>query len=232
MGQSAMLGRGAAKSQVGKESDVRRVVEKLFPVYRHEWPKALVLLAVSTLLGMTFSISRAAAEALFLTRFGVEFLPYLLLVNPTIILAASAVYGIYAERISNDRMLVYTALLPLPLIILIRVLILLEANWVYFLLYNVVLAYGAIMYTSWTIYLSGHYDVQESKRLVPFITSGQLLGAVLGGGSVALGAARLGTANMLFVWLGTLLGVAGVVWWIAPHFTALETASRQGKRSA
>ena len=210
---------------------MRRFTEKLFPVYRHEWPKALVLLAVSTLLGMAFSISRTSAEALFLTRFGVEFLPYLMLVNPVLIVAASVLYGIYAEWVSNDRMLVYTAVLPLPIIVLMRVLILLEANWVYFLLYTLVLAYGAVLFTSWTVYLSGHYDVQEAKRLVPFITSGLLLGAVLGGGSVAVCAPWIGVANVLFLWVGTLLGVAGVVWWIAQRFTALETESRKVKRS-
>jgi HEAT repeat protein len=155
----------------------------------------------------------------------------LLLLNPVIIVTASTVYSLYAERISSDRMLGYIALLPLPLIVGMHALILHEAKWVYFLLYNVVLAYGSVLYTSWMVYLSGHYDLQEAKRIVPFVTSGQLLGAVLGGGSVALCAPRIGTANVLFLWCGALVGVAGVVWWMAHRFTTLDTESRQSKRS-
>ena len=95
---------------------------KLFPVHRHEWPKALILLGVSTLLGVGFSVSRAASEAIFLIRFGVDYLPYLLLANPLLVLVTSAVYGAYADRIPDDRLMIYTALLPVPLIVLMHVL--------------------------------------------------------------------------------------------------------------
>ena len=146
--------------------------KKLFPVQRHEWPKALMLLSVSALLGVGFSISRAASEAMFLIHFGVDYLPYLLLANPLLVLVTSAVYGAYADRIPDDRLMIYTALLPVPLIVLMRVLMLGEVHWVYFVLYTFVLAYATILTTSWTVYLAGHYDVQEAKRLLPFIQSG------------------------------------------------------------
>ena len=211
---------------------MERFAFKLFPVHRHEWPKALMLLGISTLIGMSFSVSRATTEALFLTYFGVEVLPYVLLANPLVILAASAVYGVYADRITNARLLIYTALLPLPLIVLLHGLILLGAHWVYFVLYSLALGYAAILFISWTVYLAEHYDTQEAKRLVPLITSGQLLGGMLGGASAALCAPLFGAANVLLVWLGTLLGVAGAVWRVARHYTAPDTGSRHRKPRA
>src|SRR5262245_57221151 len=156
-------------------------LEKLFPVQRHEWPKALMLLSVAALLGVGFTISRAASEALFLIRFGVEYLPYLLLANPVLVLVTSAIYGAYADRIPDDRLMIYTSLLPVPLIILIRLLMLMGVHWVYFGLYTFVLAYDTILTTSWTVYLAGHYDVQEAKRLLRFIASGLLIGRIFGG---------------------------------------------------
>jgi ATP/ADP translocase len=75
-----------------------RLLGKLFPVYRHEWKKVIVLLSVATLLGMSFSMSRAASEGLFLTRLGVHYLPVLLLINPLLVLVASAVYGAFADH--------------------------------------------------------------------------------------------------------------------------------------
>jgi ATP/ADP translocase/HEAT repeat protein len=209
-----------------------RVLETLFPVRRHEWPKVLVLLGVATLLGMGFSVSGTASEGLFLTRLGVQYLPMLLLVNPLLVLVASAVYGAFADRIPNDRMLVYTSLLPVPLIFLMYFLIMLEANWVYFLLYTFVLAYASVLTTSWTVYLGGHYDVQESKRLLPFISSGILIGTVLGGMGVAICAPLIGAANVLLLWLVTSIGVAGVVWWFSRRFMAMETEARRVKRGA
>jgi len=209
-----------------------RCFETLFPVYRHEWSKALVLLGVATLLGMGFSISRAASEGLFLAHLGVGVLPLLLLANPLLVLVVSAIYGAFADRLPNDRLLIYTALLPIPLIMLLYPLIMLEANWVYFSLYAFALAYASILTTSWTVYLGGHYDVQESKRLVPFIASGILLGTVVGGMAVALCAARIGAANVLLLWVGTCLGVAAIVWWLSRSFTAMEAETRKVKRGA
>src|SRR5712691_5017506 len=118
-------------------------LEKLFPVQRHEWPKALMLLSVAaTLLGVGYSISRAASEAMFLIHFGVESLPYLLLANPLLVLVTSTIYTAYADRIPDDRLMMYTSLLPVPLIVLMRLLMLVGMDWMYFVLYAFVLAYA------------------------------------------------------------------------------------------
>lgn len=207
-----------------------RLLQTLFSVYPQEWPKVLVLLSVATLLGMGFSLSRAASEGLFLTNLGIQYLPSLLLVNPVLVLMASAVYSIFADRTPDARLLVYTALLPVPLILVMFLLSALEANWVYFLLYTFVLAYASILTTSWTVYLAGHYDVQESKRLLPFISSGILMGTVVGGLGTALGAHLIGARNLLLVWIATSLGVAAVVWWLSRHFTTMEAETRKVKR--
>src|SRR5438094_8041264 len=139
-------------------------LEKFFPVHRHEWPKVLMLLSVAALIGVGSSISRAASEAMFLIHFGVDYLPYLLLANPILVLVTSTMYGAYADRIPDNRLMIYTSLLPVPLIVLMRLLMLGGIHWVYFVLYTFVLAYATILTTSWTVYLAGHYDVQGSKR--------------------------------------------------------------------
>jgi HEAT repeat protein len=209
---------------------ILRVLAKLFPVERHEWPKALMLLSIATLLGVGFSVSRAVSEALFLTRFGVKFLPYLQLVNPFLVLIATTIYGVFASRLSNDRLMMYTALLPVPLIVLMRLLILLDMSWVYFMLFAFVLAYAAVLTTSWSVYLPGHYDVQEAKRLLPFISSGLLIGTVAGGVGVALCVPLIGAANVLFLWIVTLLAVIAVVQAVTTLYTPMETGARMGKR--
>ena len=92
-------------------------LEKLFPVQRHEWPKVLMLLSVATLLGVGASVSRAASEAMFLIHFGVDYLPYALLAYPILALVTSTIYSAYADRIPDDRLMIYTSLLPVPLIV-------------------------------------------------------------------------------------------------------------------
>ena len=93
-------------------------LEKFFPVQRHEWPKALMLLSVAILIGVGSSVSRVASEAMFLIHFGVDSLPYVLLANPILVLVTSTIYTAYADRIPDDRLMIYTSLLPVPLIVL------------------------------------------------------------------------------------------------------------------
>ena len=199
-----------------------RVLEKLFPVQPHEWPKALLLFSAATLWGMSTSISRAASEGLFLSHLGVEYLPTLLLVNPLLVLVLSMVYSAYADRLTRDRLMIATVLLPVPLIVLLRLVILLHMPWVYFLLYAFVLAYGALLMLSWSVYLATHYDIQEAKRLVPFIASGLLLGAIVGGTVIVGGVALLGPANMLWLWVATLGAGALLVRRLARRYPFLE----------
>src|SRR5436309_14966290 len=92
--------------------------EKLFPVQRHEWPKALTLLSVATLIGVGANISRAASEGMFLIHLGVDYLPYVLLANPILVLVTSTMYTAYADRIPDDCLMMYTSLLPVPWIVL------------------------------------------------------------------------------------------------------------------
>jgi HEAT repeat protein len=199
-----------------------RVLQKLFPVQLHEWPKAFLLFSVATLWGMSTSISRAASEGLFLTHLGVEYLPTLLLANPLLVLVLSMVYSAYADRLTRDRLMIATVLLPVPLIVLLRLVILLHMPWVYFLLYAFVLAYGALLMLSWSVYLATHYDIQEAKRLIPFISSGLLLGAIVGGVVVVGSVALLGPANMLLLWVATLGAGALLVRHIARRYPFLE----------
>src|SRR5215831_10483633 len=206
-------------------------LEKLFPVQRHEWPKGLMLLSVAAILGVGATVSRAASEAMFLVQFGVDWLPFLLLVNPILVLVSSAIYGAYADRIPDDRLMIYTALLPVPLIILMRLLMLGGVHWVYFVLYTFVLAYDTILTTSWTVYLAGHYDVQEAKRLLPFIASGLLIGRIIGGVGVGLCVPLIGAANVLLLWAATLVVTVALIYSITRRFTAIDTRAHKTKRA-
>src|SRR5262252_8915253 len=206
--------------------------EKLFPVQRHEWPKALMLLSVATLIGVGSSVSRASSEAMFLIHFGVDYLPYVLLVNPILVLVTSTIYVACADRIPDDRLMMYTSLLPVPLIVLLRLLMFGGIDWVYFVLYTFVQAYATILATSWTVYLAAHYDVQESKRLLPFIASGTPIGMVLGGIGVALCVPLIGSANILWLWASTLVAGVAMVHSITKMYTAIDTKARKTKRAA
>lgn len=202
---------------------------KLFPVQRHEWAKATMLLSAAAFIGMGGSMSRVAAEGLFLTRFGVAYYPYLQLITPFLVLFATTLYGAYAGRVSSDRLMIYSAVAPIPLIVMLRILMGFEFGWVYFVLFTFVLAYASVLATSWSVYLPGHYNVQEAKRLLPFINSGLLIGGVAGGLIVATLVPVIGAANVMILWLGALISIIVVVQTVGRLFTAMDADTRKTK---
>jgi CRP-like cAMP-binding protein/HEAT repeat protein len=197
-------------------------LQKLFPIQAQEWPKALLLLSVATLWGASVSLSRVAAEGMFLSHLGVTWLPWLLLVNPLLMFALSLLYSTYAERLAPHRLMIAVAVLPMPLIVLLRLVLLLKLPGLYFLLYTIVLAYAAVLMLGWSIYLATHYDVQEAKRLLPFISSGLLLGGILGGLGTVVGVRLLGPENILLLWAGTLGAGALLVRAIAQRYPSMD----------
>src|SRR5262249_21164908 len=69
-------------------------------------------------------------------------------------------------------------------------------------------------------------------RLLPLITSGLLIGAVIGGPGVALCVRLIGAANILWLWVGTLVAGAAIVDSITKVYTAIDTKARKTKRAA
>ncbi len=149
------------------------------------------------------------------------------LINPFLVLFATMLYGAYAGRVSSDRMMIYSAAVPIPFILALRVLMGYEFGWVYFALFAFVLAYASVLATSWAVYLPGHYNVQEAKRLLPFINSGLLIGGVAGGLTVAALVPMIGAANVILLWLGALIGIIAVVHIVGKLFTAMDADTRK-----
>ena len=118
--------------------------------------------------------------------------------------------------------MIATVLLPVPLIVLLRLVILLGVSWVYFFLYAFVLAYGVLLMLSWSVYLAIHYDIQEAKRLVPFISSGTCWGPLWVAWWWWSSVRLLGPANMLLLWVATLGAGALLVRHIARRYPFLE----------
>ena len=80
----------------------------------------------------------------------------------------------------------------------------------------------ALLMLSWSVYLATHYDIQEAKRLMPFISSGLLIGGHCGRHGVVWGVRLLGPANMLLLWAATLGAGALLVRRIAQRYPFLE----------
>jgi CRP-like cAMP-binding protein/HEAT repeat protein len=153
-------------------------------------------------------------DAAFLAQVGVHFLPYAFIVNALFSILAIAIYAAFADRVSNDKLLI--AILGLSGSGGVLGLLLLELGWVklayplfYFIL-NVPLL--DIFIIHWATYVNGFYDTQSAKRILPIVAAAARIGGILAGLSMPLLNRFLLPGGIITIWLGSLLIMAALAW--------------------
>jgi len=163
------------------------------------------------LTGIGLAIGRSTADALFLKRFGIEYLPVMYLILSVVLMLFSTIYAAFSDRFSPEKMF---------RIIYGSIAVLLVCNWafiafsdsnmgypVYFLIYE---AASEILLVHASLYLGKNLEVQQLKRISSVIFAGAQIGIVIGGVFLATTAEIIGVQNMLLVWVATI-SISGIM---------------------
>lgn len=148
-----------------------------------------------------------AASALFLLRFGVDFLPYMYLFLGALTFITTLIYSTALGRFDKGEFFSTLIAAFIGLLILERLAILFPFTWLYPVLWLTINGMSMILGTFvWN--LAGEVcDARQAKRLFPLFTSAGILGSVLGNAVTGVVARSLGTDNLLLLY-ASLLGVA------------------------
>src|SRR5258706_1748155 len=147
-----------------------------------------------------------AASALFLLRFGVDFLPYMYIAAGGLTFVITMAYSAGLGRFQKGRFFLWIIAGFAVLLIIERAAIVLAYPFLYPMLWLTITGMGGILGTFvWN--LAGEVcDARQAKRLFPLFTSAGILGSVIGNLITGFAAKRLGTDN-LFILYAILLGV-------------------------
>src|SRR5215207_8443285 len=148
-----------------------------------------------------------AASALFLLRYGVDFLPYMYIFLGALTLITTLLYSAALGRFDKGRFFSTLVAGIIGLLLLERAAILLRLPVLYPVLWLTINGAGMILGTFvWNI--AGEVcDTRQAKRLFPLFTSAGILGSVIGNAATGLIARLLGTDNLLIMY-AVLLGLA------------------------
>src|SRR5258708_11800939 len=140
-----------------------------------------------------------AASALFLLRFGAEFLPYMYLILGGFNFLCTLAYTAALGRFKKGRFFVWMLAGFVAILVLERVAIVRPASFLYPVLWLTINGLSLILGTFiWN--LAGDVcDARQAKRLFPLFTSAGILGSVLGNSITGAVARALGTENLLIV---------------------------------
>ena len=151
------------------------------------------------------AIGRSTADALFLKRLGIEYLPLMYIIQSMLLAAVSMVYAAFADRIPAEKFFraLFTVLIALIL-----------ASWfamsasntliypAYYLIYEVA---SEVLLVHAALYMNQNMNTLQAKRLTPLIYAGAQIGTITGGLLLVVAAPAFGIRNLLLLWVGLLV---------------------------
>jgi ATP/ADP translocase len=163
-----------------------RVVRDAFPLRRGEWGLGLFLYALLTLMVAADWVGKLGADALFVKRWGVNYVPIMYIVTPIAMLAVSAMIFFFVDRIRRRTLLLWYVAGVTLLSVVIQAGVTfqeeLPSGWVVQPI-SYVFAHGVkeTIYILFWVYAGNLYGTEQSKRLFPFFAGSVLVGKILGG---------------------------------------------------
>ena len=170
---------------------LRRVVSDALPLRRGERRLGMFLyLLLAVMVGADW-VGKLGADALFVKRYGVEYVPLMYIVTPVAMLAVSALIFFSVDRVRRRTMLLWYVAGVTLLAILIQAGINSQTSvafgWIVQPI-SYIFAHGVkeTIYLLFWVYAGNLYDAEQARRLFPFFAGSVLVGKVVGG---AIGAA-------------------------------------------
>jgi HEAT repeat protein len=166
---------------------------------------------VALVTGLLFFAEAGAAvgspgiEALFYTRFGVEFLPVMYIILGAVTLVTSLFMTALMARVAKERLYVAMPLVMALLLIVARVLLVFDLLWFYPVLWLGMNTFWLLLFLFTYGLASLVCDTRQAKRLFPLFGVGGIVGLTIGSLLTQPLVNVIGTENLILVWAGAFL---------------------------
>jgi AAA family ATP:ADP antiporter len=191
-------------------------LEKLLLIRQGERSNVLYFLFFFLLVSAGMAIGRSTADALFLKRLGIEYLPLMYMLQGVMLAATSMLYAAFADRVPAEKF--FTALFTTIIVLVFCSWMVMSSSTgtlvypVYYIIYEVA---SELLLVHAALYMNQNMDTIQAKRLTPLVFAGAQAGTIIGGLFLVIAAPVFGTRNLLLFWC--LLLVAGSVLMFTRH---------------
>ena len=191
---------------------ITALLEKKLLIKPGERGKVLYFLMFFMLVSAGMAIGRSTADALFLKRLGIEYLPLMYIIQGMMLAAVSMVYAAFADRIPAEKF--FRALFAVLIMLVFASWTAMSASSsplvypVYYLVYEVA---SEILLVHAALYMNQNMTTIQTKRLAPLVYAGAQVGTIIGGLLLVVAAPAFGARNLLLLWCALLLVGAIVI---------------------
>ena len=188
-----------------------------FDIRKEEMKSAVLLQSNIFFIILTYITLKPTVNALFLSKFGVQHLPYVFVLLALFAGIISLFYSKLLSKVSLHKVMMYTNLSGVFFMLVFGILLQLRiAEGIVLYLFYIWLAIFAVLATSQFWMLTNIvFSVREAKRLFGFIGAGAILGGILGGYLASFLANIISSKNIVFaaaVFLGISTPISHYLW--------------------
>jgi len=178
-----------------------RWLEKLLNVRESERALLRYNVVLFVLLGLGLALGRGSMTALFLKRYGIEYLPVMFAVLSVSMAASSLTYAAYVDRTPSERLLVrMLAVLGVALVAIWGGMTFTAAEWVYPAYFLVFELANELFVVHYKLYSEQNFDGLQLQRLAAPLLACTSIGMVIGGLLLGVLVAVMNVAHVLLVW--------------------------------
>ena len=183
---------------------------KLFGFEKGEGLIVLILFAVFFLMKSSSVIFNNFADTAFLKRYGIKHLPLVFLINSAIIFLFLNVLGRIIDRFKRLRFLLFILFINAGISTGLYFLIKTGNSFVYPVMVIFADQSGTLFSLGFWLLAAEVFTARQSKRLIPLLTAGGILGSMLGSFASSLFATYISIDYVIFVSIG-LMGLTALV---------------------
>lgn len=217
-----------------------KLIKRTFDIREGEFKISFLMLAYIFLIIASLLIIKPTVNALFLSQLGVENLPIAFLLVAVIAIFSSYFYSKALANFSLKRIIRFTLLISIFVIVLLAVLLRFHFlnKWMLFFFYVWVAIHAVLSASQFWVMANLVYNPREAKRLFGFIGSGAILGGIFGGYLTSLLAPIIGNENVIFIaalFLALCIPILNKIWKarviVLNHFKRKKRTSVRESRS-
>ena len=188
-------------------------IEKRLLIHAGERGNVLYFLLFFMLVSAGMAIGRSSADALFLKRLGIEYLPVMYIIQSLLLATVSMVYTAFADRIPAEQF--FRNLFSVLIVLILGSWFVIHTSGstliypVYYLIYEVS---SELLLVHAALYMNQNMTTLQAKRLAPLVYAGAQIGTIIGGLTLLFAAPVIGTQNLLLVWCALLVTASATLY--------------------
>ncbi|QJD86067.1 Npt1/Npt2 family nucleotide transporter [Cohnella herbarum] len=167
---------------------------------RAEYTKIILLFGYLFFVVSASTLSRTAADTLFLSRFDASALSYMYLPQALTLLVSGFIYQKLCGRYRTDQLVVGVIAMASLLAITSRVAVGIGYDWVFPVIYVGYDVLNFLMIVCFWQFATSIMDQRKAKRTIGWVGSGGLVGGILSGFGLKLLVQPLGTENLIIIY--------------------------------